>query len=95
MENTTELLVEALAPYKVLLGHDRPDGGKLLTLVDEDGQPILTRAIQKAQWQNRQLLTDVVDSVLRDLLVHQGRLAPDVIANLRGSDRVRHYATLR
>jgi len=95
MEQTTELLVEALAPYRVVLGGDRPDGGKPLSLLDESGEVILTRVIQRAQWQDRRLLTDVVDSVLRDLLVHQGRLAPDVIASLRGSDRVRSYGTLR
>ncbi|WP_313517574.1 DUF3509 domain-containing protein [Pseudomonas sp.] len=94
MESTTELLAGALAPYKVILGPDRPDGGRVMTLANEAGELIIQRALSKGQLNDRYALTDVVDGILRDLLVIEGRIAPDVIANLRGSDRVKNYAAL-
>ncbi len=94
MESTTELLAGALAPYRVTLGPDRPDGGRVLTLANEAGEQIVQRALSKAQLNDKLALVDVVDGILRDLLVFEGRVAADVIANLRGSHRVKNYAAL-
>ena len=94
MESTTELLEGALAPYKVVLGPDRADGGRLLTLTNDAGEPVLERTLSQGQLSDRFALTDVVDGILRDLLLIEGRIAPEVIAHLHGSERVKNYASL-
>jgi hypothetical protein len=94
MESMTDLLADALAPYKVDFSNERPDGVRVLYLRNEAGECLIQRAVRKAQLQDRRLLTDVVDGLLRDLLVIEGRVAPDVVAVLRGQDRVRAYASL-
>jgi len=94
MESTTELLEGALAPYKVVLGPERADGGRLMTLTNDAGEALLQRTLSQAQLRDRFALTDVVDGILRDLLLIEGRIAPEVIAHLHGSDRMKNYASL-
>jgi hypothetical protein len=88
----TNALLTALASYNVTLGPRRPDGGRVITLHDEGGEPLLQRVIGKALLSHPEGLIEVLDSVRRDLLVTGGCTDETVLAALRGSDRVRSYA---
>lgn len=82
MDSTSELLVEALAPYKVSMGAVRPDGSRMLTLLNGVGEVMLERLIYRAELADRRLLIDVVDGIHRDVRILEGRLAPEMIAAL-------------
>lgn len=82
MDSTSELLVEALAPYKVSMGAVRPDGSRMLTLLNGAGEVMLERLIYRAELADRRLLIDVVDGIHRDVRILEGRLDPEVIAAL-------------
>ncbi|MFC2970821.1 DUF3509 domain-containing protein [Azotobacter bryophylli] len=82
MDSTSELLIEALAPYKVSMGTARPDGSRLLTLCDAKGDVMLERLVYRAELVDRRLLIDVVDGLHRDVRILEGRLDPRVIAAL-------------
>ena len=85
-------LLAALASYNVTLGPRRPDGGRVITLHDENGEPLISRVVGRALLGNPTGLAEVLDSVRRDLLVAGGSTDETVLAALRGSDRVRTYA---
>ena len=85
-------LLAALASYNVTLGPRRPDGGRVITLHDEKGEPLISRVVGRALLSHPAGLAEVLDSVRRDLLVTGGCSDETVLAGLRGSDRVRSYA---
>lgn len=82
MDCTSELLSEALAPYKTSMGAARPDGSRMLTLWDGKGALILERLIYRVELADRRLLVDVVDGLHRDVRVLERRLEPRVIVSL-------------
>lgn len=88
----THALLAALAAYNVTLGPRRPDGGRVITLHDENGEPLIQRVVGQALLGHPQGLAEVLDSVRRDLLVVGGCTDESVLAALRGTDRVRAYA---
>jgi hypothetical protein len=83
MQSTMQLLAAALAPYKVALGPEEANGSRMLSVTTEAGTRVVHQELCKAQLSHRSLLVDVVDGVLRDLQIHEGRLAPNVIAALQ------------
>ncbi|MBD1553668.1 DUF3509 domain-containing protein [Pseudomonas typographi] len=85
MENISQMLTEALAPYSVsLVPSDRRDH-VLLAVTDSLGSTVLAREFHLIQLADTRSLTDVVDGLHRDLLIAEGRLEPSVIAALRGA----------
>lgn len=85
-------LLAALASYNVTLGPRRPDGGRVITLHDDAGEPVIRRVIGKSLLGDPEGLAEVLDSVRRDLLVAGGCTDESVLAALRGTNRVRAYA---
>src|SRR5690606_25110568 len=92
MDSTGQALLAALAPYNVSLGPQRPDGGRVLMLMDDAGELLIQRVLNTQQLTQPELLADVLDGVRRDLLVAGGGTAPEGLASLRYSDRVKPYA---
>ncbi|HLV17536.1 MAG TPA: DUF3509 domain-containing protein [Pseudomonas sp.] len=88
----THTLLTALAAYNVTLGPRRPDGGRVITLHDENGEPLIQRVVSKALLGHPEGLAELLDSVRRDLLVTGGCTDESVLAALRGTNRVRTYA---
>ena len=88
----TNALLAALASYNVTLGPRRPDGGRVITLHDESGEPLISRVVSRALLGHPAGVAEVLDSVRRDLLVIAGSTREDVLASLRNSNRVRAYA---
>jgi len=88
MDNSTEqLLVEALAPYRVTLEAARPDGGRVLRLEDEAGGVFIRRLVRQMELDDRLLLTDVVDGIRRDLLVREGRIVSILATRLKAEPK--------
>lgn len=87
-----DALVAALAAHNIALGPRRPDGGRVITLHDENGEPLIQRVISKVLLGHADGLAEVLDSVRRDLLVTGGSQDERVLAALRGTDRIRPYA---
>ena len=88
----TNALLAALTSYNVTLGPRRPDGGRVITLHDTQGEPLIQRVISKSLLGHPEGLAEVLDSVRRDLLVVGGQATDEARAALRASDRVRAYA---
>ncbi|MDF0730456.1 DUF3509 domain-containing protein [Pseudomonas entomophila] len=83
MERICTLLNDALTPYQARLGAVDADGNRQLTLLDRQGGEVLRRTVSPRQLQEQRLLVDLVDGLLRDVQIVEGRLQPCVIAALR------------
>ena len=88
----TNALLAALASCNVTLGARRPDGGRVISLHDDNGDLLIQRVISRSQLGHPEGLAEVLDSVRRDLLVVGGRASEEARVALRTSDRVRAYA---
>lgn len=91
MTDTTALLA-ALASYNITLGPRRPDGGRVITLHDANGEPLIQRVIARALLVDPEGLAEVLDSVCRDLVITSGCADDTVRTALLSRDRIRVYA---
>ncbi|MHB9798688.1 DUF3509 domain-containing protein [Pseudomonas sp. MT3] len=93
MDRLSVLLTETFAPYIPSLGPARPDGGRILTLTNDEGDIVLRRVIDGQQLADEHQREDAVRSVRRDLLIQEGRMEDDVIVALRQRAQVLSYGT--
>ncbi len=89
MESISLLLEEALSPYLVTLTTSGVQGECLVTVKNPGGAIIVEREVNRAQLTDKRALVDVVDCLLRDLKIAEGRLEPSVIAALRNAAMTR------
>ena len=89
MESISLLLEEALSPYQVSLTPSGVQGECLVTVKNRAGAIMVERDVDRAQLMDKRLLVDVVDCLLRDLKIAEGRLEPSVIAALRSAAQTR------
>jgi hypothetical protein len=85
MESISLLLGEALSPYQVTLTPSGIRGECRVTLKNAIGATVVEREFNQTQFNDKRLLTDVVDGLHRDVLIAEGRLEPCVIAALRNA----------
>ncbi|MEE9102131.1 MULTISPECIES: DUF3509 domain-containing protein [Pseudomonas] len=91
MDRLSVLLTETFAPYTPSLGLARPDGGRILTLTNDEGEVVLRRVIDGQQLADENQREEAIQSVRRDLLIQEGRMEDDVIAALRQRAQVLSY----
>ena len=89
MESISLLLGEALSPYQVTLTTSGVHGECLVTVKSPTGAIMVEREVDRAQLTDKRALVDVVDCLLRDLKIAEGRLEPSVIAALRNAAQTR------
>lgn len=92
MESISLLLEEALSPYQVTLTASGVQGECLVTVKNPAGAIVVEREVDRAQLTDKRVLVDVVDCLLRDLKIAEGRLEPSVIAALRNAAQTRGSA---
>ena len=92
MESISLLLEEALSPYQVTLTTSGVQDECLVTVKNPAGAIMVEREVDRAQLLDKRLLVDVVDCLLRDLKIAEGRLEPSVIAALRNAAQTRSAA---
>ena len=92
MESISLLLEEALSPYQVTLTTSGALGECLLTVKNPAGGIVVEREVDRTQLMDKRLLVDVVDCLLRDIKIAEGRLEPSVIAALRSAAQTRSAA---
>jgi len=92
MESISLLLEEALSPYQVTLTTAGVQDECLVTVKTPAGAIMVEREVDRAQLLDKRLLVDVVDCLLRDLKIAEGRLEPSVIAALRNAAQTRSAA---
>ncbi|MFV3304036.1 DUF3509 domain-containing protein [Pseudomonas sp. NY15181] len=93
MDRLSVLLTETFAPYTPALSPARPDGGRILTLTNDDGEVVLRRVIDGQQLADENQREEAIQSVRRDLLIQEGRMEDDVIVALRQRAQVLSYGT--
>ena len=86
MDSLKQRLADAFAPHPFTLSQPRPDGGRVVTLVDPQGETLLQRVIAKVQ-------LDAVQTIRRELQVLVGRMEEDVLATFRERDHVLLYSS--
>ena len=89
MESISLLLGEALSPYQVTLTSAGMRDDCLVTVKNPGGAIVVEREVDRAQLSDKRALVDVVDCLLRDLKIAEGRLEPSVIAALRNASQTR------
>ncbi|EFQ61466.1 hypothetical protein PFWH6_4768 [Pseudomonas fluorescens WH6] len=89
MQSISLLLEEALSPYQVTLTTAGVLGECLVTVKNPSGAIMVEREFNRAQLTDKRALVDVVDCLLRDLKIAEGRLEPSVIAALRNAAMTR------
>ncbi|MGX9759393.1 DUF3509 domain-containing protein [Pseudomonas shahriarae] len=89
MESISLLLGEALSPYQVTLTTSGVHGESLVTVKSPTGAIVVEREVDRAQLTDKRALVDVVDCLLRDLKIAEGRLEPSVISALRNAAQTR------
>ena len=92
MESISLLLEEALSPYQVTLTTSGVQDECLVTVKNPAGAIVVEREVDRAQLMDKRVLVDVVDCLLRDLKIAEGRLEPSVIAALRNAAQTRSTA---
>ena len=92
MESISLLLEEALSPYQVTLTASGVRGECLVTVKNPAGAIVVERDVDRAQLMDKRVLVDVVDCLLRDIKIAEGRLEPSVIAALRSAAQTRSPA---
>ncbi|KTC37936.1 hypothetical protein AO260_14765, partial [Pseudomonas sp. ABAC21] len=80
MESISLLLAEALSPYQVTLTTSGVQGESLVTVKNPAGAIVVEREVDPFQLMDKRLLVDVVDCLLRDIKIAEGRVEPSVIA---------------
>lgn len=93
MDRLSALLTETFAPYATSLGPARPDGGRILTLTNDEGEVVLRRVIEGQNLADQQRTEEAVQSIRRDFLIQEGRMEDDVIVALRARAQVLSYGT--
>ncbi|MCJ1885495.1 DUF3509 domain-containing protein [Pseudomonas sp. LA21] len=93
MDRLSVLLTETFAPYTPALGLARPDGGRILTLTNDEGEVVLRRVLDGVQLADEHQCEEAIQSVRRDLLIQEGRMEDDVIVALRQRAQVLSYGT--
>lgn len=58
MDSLKQRLADAFAPHPFTLSQPRPDGGRVVTLVDPQGETLLQRVIAKVQLNDESYLED-------------------------------------
>ena len=89
MESIHLLLSEALSPYQVTLTTSGMREDCLVTVKNPGGAIVVEREVDRAQLADKRALVDVVDCLLRDVKIAEGRLEPSVIAALRNAAQTR------
>ena len=89
MESINLLLSQALSPYQVTLTSAGMRDDCLVTVKNPGGAIVVEREVDRAQLSDKRALVDVVDCLLRDLKIAEGRLEPSVIAALRNASQTR------
>jgi hypothetical protein len=92
MESISLLLEEALSPYQVTLTTAGVQDECLVTVKNPAGAIVVERDVDRAQLMDKRVLVDVVDCLLRDIKIAEGRLEPSVIAALRSAAQTRSPA---
>ena len=92
MESISLLLEEALSPYQVTLTTAGVQDECLVTVKNPAGAIMVEREVDRAQLLDKRLLVDVVDCLLRDIKIAEGRVEPSVIAALRSAAQTRGAA---
>jgi len=92
MESISLLLEEALSPYQVTLTTSGVQDECLVTVKNPAGAIVVEREVDRAQLMDKRVLVDVVDCLLRDIKIAEGRLEPSVIAALRNAAQTRSTA---
>jgi hypothetical protein len=92
MESISLLLEEALTPYQVTLTTAGLQDECLVTVKNPTGAIVVEREVDRAQLMDKRVLVDVVDCLLRDIKIAEGRLEPSVIAALRNAAQTRGIA---
>ena len=92
MESISLLLEEALSPYQVSLTTCGAQGECLVTVKNPAGAIVVERELNRAQLMDKRVLVDVVDCLLRDIKIVEGRVEPSVIAALRNAAQTRGAA---
>ena len=92
MESISLLLGEALSPYQVTLTTSGVHGECLVTVKSPTGAIVVEREVDRGQLTDKRALVDVVDCLLRDIKIAEGRLEPSVIAALRNAAQTRSAA---
>ncbi|MDF5996652.1 DUF3509 domain-containing protein [Pseudomonas aeruginosa] len=85
-------MADAFAPHPFTLSQPRPDGGRVVTLVDPQ-ETLLQRVIAKVQLNDESYLEDAVQTIRRELQVLVGRMEEDVLATFRERDHVLLYSS--
>ncbi|MGF6095600.1 DUF3509 domain-containing protein [Pseudomonas sp. 18175] len=91
MESISLLLEEALSPYQVTLTTSGVQDS-IVTVKNPAGAIVVERDVDRAQLMDKRVLVDVVDCLLRDIKIAEGRLEPSVIAALRSAAQTRNAA---
>lgn len=89
MESISLLLEEALNPYQVTLTTSGVQDECLVTVKNPAGAIVVEREVDRAQLMDKRMLVDVVDCLLRDIKIAEGRLEPSVIAAMRSAAQTR------
>ncbi|AZE63116.1 hypothetical protein C4K00_4573 [Pseudomonas synxantha] len=92
MESINLLLSAALSPYQVTLTTSGVRDDCLVTVKNPGGAIVVEREVDRGQLTDKRALVDVVDCLLRDLKIAEGRLEPSVIAALRNAAQTRGNA---
>lgn len=93
MDRLSALLTETFAPHAPSLGPARPDGGRILTLTNDDGDVVLQRVIEGQHLADETRQEEAVQAIRRDWLIQEGRMEDDVIVALRQRAQVLSYGT--
>ena len=73
MESISLLLEEALSPYQVTLTTAGVQDECLVTVKNPAGAIVVEREVDRAQLMDKRVLVDVVDCLLRDIKIAEGR----------------------
>lgn len=92
MESISLLLEEALSPYQVSLTTAGVQDDCLVTVKNPTGAIVVEREVNRTQLMDKRVLVDVVDCLLRDIKIAEGRVEPSVIAALRNAAQTRSVA---
>ncbi|KTC45238.1 hypothetical protein AO262_00495 [Pseudomonas fluorescens ABAC62] len=92
MQSISLLLEEALSPYQVTLTTAGMQDECLVTVKNPAGAIVVEREVDRAQLMDKRMLVDVVDCLLRDIKIAEGRVEPSVIAAMRSAAMTRSIA---
>ncbi|SDH60469.1 DUF3509 domain-containing protein [Pseudomonas panipatensis] len=83
MDRLDQLLSDTFSPYTHHLGPARPDGGRVLTLKNAEGETVLRRVIASEHLGDARRCEEAIQTIGRDLAVQEGRIGEEVIQALR------------